>query len=132
MKDFQRYFYLLLEHCHHCYYFTHSQQDDATPTTHIKMISISIKTINTTQSPSLPRSLLPPQSSNNHYHYATNTENFNMATYPPTIKSIMGTPLSQPEKYPPLPIPKKPLIKILVMPLLSLLLLLLLLIAKFL
>ena len=113
MKDFQRYFYLLLEHCHHFDYFTHSQQDDATPTTHIKMISISIKTINTTQSPSLPRSLLPPQSSNNHYHYATNTENFNMATYPPTIKSIMGTPLSQPEKYPPLPIPKELLIKIL-------------------
>ena len=113
MKDFQRYFYLLLEHCHHFDYFTHSQQDDATPTTHIKMISISIKTINTTQSPSLPRSLLPPQSSNNHYHYATNTENFNMATYPPTIKSIMGTPLSQPEKYPPLPILKKLSIKIL-------------------
>ena len=113
MKDFQRYFYLRLEHCHHCYYFTHSQQDDATLTTHIKMISISIKTINTTQSPSLPRSLLPPQSSNNHYHYATNTENFHIATYPPTIKSIMGTPLSQPEKYPPLPIPKELLIKIL-------------------
>ena len=113
MKDFQRYFYLRLEHCHHCYYFTHSQQDDATLTTHIKMISISIKTINTTQSPSLPRSLLPPQSSNNHYHYATNTENFHIATYPPIIKSIMGTPLSQPEKYPPLPIPKELLIKIL-------------------
>ena len=113
MKDFQRYFYLRLEHCHHCYYFTHSQQDDATPTTHIKMISVSIKPINTTQSPSLPRSLLPPQSSNNHYHYATNTEKFHIATYPPTIKSIMGTPLSQPEKYPPLPIPKELLIKIL-------------------
>ena len=38
---------------------------------------------------------------------AANTENFNIATYPPTIKSITGTPLSQPAKHPPPPIPKE-------------------------
>ena len=72
------------------------------------MISIGIKTIKTTQSPSLPISPLPPQSSNNHpSSCATNTENVNISTYPPTITSIMGTPLSQPEKHPPIPIPKE-------------------------
>ena len=38
---------------------------------------------------------------------AANTENFNIATYPPTIKSITGTLLSQPAKHPPPRIPKE-------------------------
>ena len=130
MKDFQRYFYLLLEHCHHCYYFTHSQQDDATPTTHIKMISISIKTINTTQSPSLPRSLLPPQSSNNHYHYATNTENF--ATYLLLSRELWEHRFHNQKNIHHYRYQKNCYSRFLLMPLLSLLLLLLLLIAKFL
>ena len=70
------------------------------------MISIGIKTIKTTQSPSLLISPLPQQSSNYHpSSCATNTEKVNIATYPPSITSIMGTPLSQPAKHPPIPIP---------------------------